>query len=334
MEIQPRNNRNNVVSIATSQTMFPVSLLDASKNKNSLKTRSREEKDVRGIKPWCHALHWLIKLDSCRKQTGQDNGQANPIVGPGMRCFLAWWARVDGPHFFSHCCMWLLQARWEGIDGRPTSKRASLAAMIIRNQLYLLLSAIILCESIEAFAPSILPPPPRVTTTTCLHARKKRKKKKAPEGTVAVNRVAYRNYEVVDSMEAGISLVGTEVKSIRDGKINLRDGYIRPTKNGRSCVLYNVHIGKHKQCGEYYQHEERRPRTLLVHKEQARKLLQQVDVKGMTIIPLKAYFNKANKLKLEIALCRGKNVRDKRADIKERDARREERRIIKSFRIG
>lgn len=162
----------------------------------------------------------------------------------------------------------------------------------------------------------------------------KKRKKKPPSGTIAVNRVAYRNYEIVDKLEVGISLLGTEVKSIRDGKMNLRDGYVRPLKNGRTCVLHNVHIGKHSQAGPYYQHEEKRSRTLLVHKEQARRLLQQVDQQGMTIIPLKAYFNDRNKVKLEIALCRGKNVRDKRADIKERDAKREERRIIKSFRVG
>ena len=151
---------------------------------------------------------------------------------------------------------------------------------------------------------------------------------------MAVNRIAYRNFEIVDKLEAGIALKGTEVKSIREGKMNLRDGYIRPSKNGKSCVLYNVHIGKFDSAGAYFQHEERRPRELLVHKEQSRRLLQQTEQKGMTIVPLKAYFNDQNKLKLEIALCRGKNVRDKRADIKERDARREENRIIKNFRVS
>ena len=160
-----------------------------------------------------------------------------------------------------------------------------------------------------------------------------KKKKKPGSNVISVNRIAYRNYEIVDTLEAGISLLGTEVKSIRDGKMNLRDGYIRPSKNGRSCVLHNVHIGKHTGVGAYFQHEERRPRTLLVHKEQARKLLQQTEQKGMTIIPLKAYFSNANRVKIEIALCRGKNVRDKRADIKERDIKRETSRIVKNFRV-
>ena len=134
-------------------------------------------------------------------------------------------------------------------------------------------------------------------------------------------------------MEAGISLKGTEVKSIRDGKMNLRDGYVRTTKNGRGCILYNVHIAKHSMAGEFFQHEEKRPRTLLVHKHEARRLQQRTEQKGMTIVPIKAYFNDDNKVKLEIALCRGKNVRDKRATIKEREAKRDERRIIKSFRV-
>jgi SsrA-binding protein len=169
----------------------------------------------------------------------------------------------------------------------------------------------------------------------------KNKKKKLPGGgsdgstLIAVNRVARRNYEVLETMEAGISLLGTEVKAIRDkGKLNLRDGYVRPTKNGKSCILYNVHISQHSTAGPYFQHEEKRPRPLLVHKQEAKKLLQKTELQGLTIVPLKAYFNDQNKVKIEIALCRGKNVRDKRADIKERDANREARRmILQTFRL-
>ena len=163
---------------------------------------------------------------------------------------------------------------------------------------------------------------------------KKKKKKKSPGGnTITINRIAYRNYEVLDTIEAGISLKGTEVKAIRDGKMNIRDAYVRPSQDGRSCVLYNAHIGKHNTAGAYFQHEEKRPRTLLVHREQARKWKAQTDQAGMTIVPLKAYFSDANLVKIQIALCKGKNVRDKRADIKERDAKREASRIIKSFRL-
>lgn len=183
-------------------------------------------------------------------------------------------------------------------------------------------------------APSQLSSCPSRVSCSNFELWAKKKKKKSPGGnTITVNRIAYRNYEVLDTLEAGVALKGTEVKAVRDGKMNLRDGYVRPTKDGRSCVLHNVHIGKHDTAGIYFQHEEKRPRPLLIHKEQARKWGQQVDQAGMTIVPLKAYFSDSNLVKIQIALCRGKNVRDKRADIKERDAKREENRILKSFRL-
>lgn len=190
---------------------------------------------------------------------------------------------------------------------------------------------------VDAFLTSISPPYWKTTAAafpshTLLHARSK-KKPKPKSNTIAINRSARRNYEILETMEAGISLLGTEVKSIRDGKMNIRDGYVRPSKDGRSCTLHNVHIGKHSMSAEYFQHEEKRERRLLVHKNQARKLLQQTEQQGMTIVPLKAYFNDNNIVKLEIALCKGKNVRDKRQDIKDREAKREEQRIIKSFRV-
>lgn len=171
------------------------------------------------------------------------------------------------------------------------------------------------------------------TSSTILFGRSK-KKKKPSDNIVTLNRIAYRNYEIIETLEAGVSLKGTEIKSIRDGKINLRDGYVRPTKNGRSCVLYNVHISKCSQVGsDYFQHEEKRPRSLLLHKEEARKLMQRTEQQGMTIVPLKAYWNEQNKLKVQIGLARGKNVRDKRETIRERDSKRETNRIIKNFRV-
>lgn len=166
-----------------------------------------------------------------------------------------------------------------------------------------------------------------------LHLKKGGTKKKKDRGnTITVNKLAFRNYEVIEKWEAGISLLGTEVKSIRDGKMNIRDGFVKPNKNGRSCTLLGVHIGKHATAGEFFQHEERRPRDLLLHKKEARKLLQQTDrMPGMTIVPLKAYWSEQNKVKFEIGLCRGKNVRDKREDIKEREDKRETNRMMKNF---
>lgn len=166
-----------------------------------------------------------------------------------------------------------------------------------------------------------------------LFAKSGTKKKKPKDTTIAVNRQARRNYEIVETLETGISLLGTEVKSIRDGKMNLRDGFVKASKNGRGCTLMNVHIGKHSMTGPYFQHEERRPRELLLHKEEARKLKQKIEQSGFTIVPLKAYFNADNKVKIQIGLARGKNLRDKRVDIKNRDAKREDNRIIKNFRV-
>jgi SsrA-binding protein len=196
-----------------------------------------------------------------------------------------------------------------------------------------LVVAILVPLSVNAFLSPWHNTPRHYNYITFDLSAKKKKKKSPGSNIISVNRIAYRNYEIVDTLEAGISLKGTEVKAIRAGKLNLRDGFVRATKDGRSAVLYNVHIGKHDTAGIYFQHEEKRPRTLLVHKEQARKWKAQTEQAGMTIVPLKAYFSNANLVKLEIALCRGKNVRDKRADIKERDAKREASRIMKSFRL-
>ena len=171
------------------------------------------------------------------------------------------------------------------------------------------------------------------TTTTAVFAKSGKKKKKPKDNTICVNRQARRNYEILETLEAGISLKGTEVKSIRDGKMNLQDSFVKPSKDGRGCTLMNCHIGKHTMSGAYFQHEERRPRPLLVHRSEARKFKQKTEQNGMTIVPLKAYFNDENRVKLQIALCRGKNVRDKRADIKERDLKRETSRIVKNFRL-
>ena len=174
---------------------------------------------------------------------------------------------------------------------------------------------------------------PTMPSLVILQAKSGKKKKKPKGNTVCVNRQARRNFEIVDTLEVGISLLGTEVKSIRDGKMNLQDAFVKPEKNGRSCTLMNCHIGKHTMSGAYFQHEERRPRPLLIHKYEARKLLQKTEKTGMTIVPLKAYFNDNNKVKIQIALAKGKNLRDKRQDIKERDMKRENSRIMKSFRL-
>mmetsp|Transcript_20296 Transcript_20296/g.58687 ORF Transcript_20296/g.58687 Transcript_20296/m.58687 type:complete len:207 (-) Transcript_20296:641-1261(-) len=193
---------------------------------------------------------------------------------------------------------------------------------------------LVVVVSVDSFVPGITFERAIRPSNTRLFKKSGKKKKKPSDNTICVNRAARRNYEVISKLEAGVSLTGTEVKSIRDGKMNIRDGFVRPSKDGRGCTLYNVHIGKHSMSAEYFQHEERRPRPLLVHKEEARKLLQQTEGNpGMTIVPLKAYFNDRNMVKFEIALCKGKDGRDKRQDIKNREAKRETQRMVKNFRV-
>ena len=169
------------------------------------------------------------------------------------------------------------------------------------------------------------------SSPSSLYAKSK-KKKKAPSPIIATNRAARRNYEVISTFDAGVSLLGSEIKAIRDGKMNIRDGFARPDKNGRGVSLYNVHIGKHT-TGDYFNHEERRVRQLLLTKEECRKLRRETEIKGMTIVPLKAFFNDKNMVKVQIGLCRGKNVRDKRDAIKDREMKRDTDRMMKSFRV-
>ena len=153
--------------------------------------------------------------------------------------------------------------------------------------------------------------------------------KKRSKTTIASNRLARRNYEILEDFEAGISLVGTEVKSCRAGKCTLRDGYCR-IKDGE-CWLENVNIGRHEFAGGYFQHEETRPRRLLLHKREIKKLEDAVMQRGLTIVPLSAYFNEQSYLKVSIGLARGKKLQDKREDLKQRDIKRETARQLKNI---
>mmetsp|Transcript_1622 Transcript_1622/g.2149 ORF Transcript_1622/g.2149 Transcript_1622/m.2149 type:complete len:223 (-) Transcript_1622:66-734(-) len=167
---------------------------------------------------------------------------------------------------------------------------------------------------------------------TQLYAKSK-KKKKPTSSTISVNRQARRNYEVLSTYDAGICLLGSEIKAIRDGKMNLGDGYVRPDKTGRGMSLHGVHIGKHATAA-FFNHEERRVRPLLLRKEECKKLRREIETKGLTIVPLQAFFNDKNLVKVKVGLCRGKNVRDKRNTIKDREAKRDANRMIKSFRMN
>ena len=134
------------------------------------------------------------------------------------------------------------------------------------------------------------------------------------------NKRAFYEYEILEKFEAGISLRGTEVKSIRSGKISLGDAYASTLKG--SIFLFNFHISPWETANDYDQHEPTRPRRLLLHKKEIRKLSHQIQAKGYTLLPLKLYF-KNGKLKVELGLARGKNIHDKRQTAMKRDASRE-----------
>ncbi len=135
------------------------------------------------------------------------------------------------------------------------------------------------------------------------------------------NKKAYFDYTILDSIEAGISLVGTEIKSIRKGSVDLKDSFIT-IKNNEAFIL-NMYIAKYEE-GNIFNHDERRTRKLLLHKSEIKKLKEKVSTEGLTLIPLKLYFKK-NYVKVLVGLCKGKKLFDKRASIKERDLKREAR---------
>jgi SsrA-binding protein len=142
---------------------------------------------------------------------------------------------------------------------------------------------------------------------------------------IAVNRRAFHDYFIDERHEAGLVLTGTEVKSLRAGRANLGDGYVRI--DGREAWLENVHISAYAQGG-YVNHDPRRPRKLLLHAKEIASLLGKVKQRGYTLIPLRMYFSR-NHAKVEIGLGRGKRQYDKRQALAEADARREMERAIR-----
>ncbi len=144
--------------------------------------------------------------------------------------------------------------------------------------------------------------------------------------TVTTNRKAYHNYHVEDSVEAGIVLTGTEIKSIRAGRVNLGDAYVRPEK--RELWLLNAHIARY-EAGSYLSHEPMRPRKLLLHRKEINALTGKVSEKGFTLVPVRLYL-KGNLAKVEVALARGKRLYDKRESIMRRETEREMGRVIKA----
>ena len=143
---------------------------------------------------------------------------------------------------------------------------------------------------------------------------------------VCQNRKAYYDYHIDETLEAGISLLGTEVKSLREGKANLKDSYV--IVNGEEVFLLNCHISPYSH-GNIMNHEPLRTRKLLMHRKEISRLAGKVTAKGYTLIPLKIYF-KDSFAKVEIGLAKGKKLFEKRDRIKEREAQREIERAVKN----
>ncbi len=148
------------------------------------------------------------------------------------------------------------------------------------------------------------------------------------EKIIANNKRARRDYEILDRYEAGIELKGTEVKSLRDGKLTLKDSYV-DVKNGE-LYLVNAHIAPY-EYGNVFNHDPERERKLLMHKREIVRLASRVAEKGLALVPLKVYF-KRGRVKVEVGVCRGKHHVDKRNVIKEREAKVEMGRAIKEAR--
>ncbi|MBD2778532.1 SsrA-binding protein SmpB [Iningainema tapete] len=145
---------------------------------------------------------------------------------------------------------------------------------------------------------------------------------------ISDNRQARYLYEILETYEAGIQLTGTEVKSIRAGKVNLQDGYAL-LRDGEAWLI-NMHISPYNASGQYFNHEPRRTRKLLLHRMEIRKLIGKVEQQGLTLVPLKMYL-KRGWVKITIALVRGKKLHDKREDIKRRQDQRDMQRAMKNY---
>ncbi len=149
------------------------------------------------------------------------------------------------------------------------------------------------------------------------------------ERLIADNRKAGHDYHILETFEAGVMLQGTEVKAMREGRVQLRDSYCQ-IKGGEAFLL-GVHVGQYSHDG-HTGHDPRRPRKLLLHKIELNKLLGKTTEKGLTVVPLRMYF-KSGRVKVAIGLAKGKKTYDKRETLKRREAERETRAAIKSRRV-
>ena len=149
----------------------------------------------------------------------------------------------------------------------------------------------------------------------------------AGEKVIATNRQARFEYTILDTAEAGLALTGTEIKSVRAGRINIRDAYARIEAG--EVWLINMHISPYEPAGNYFQHDPLRPKKLLLHRREIARLKAEIGQKGLTLVPLRLYL-KAGRAKVEIGLAKGKKLYDKRDAMAERDAKRDVARQLRS----
>jgi SsrA-binding protein len=150
-----------------------------------------------------------------------------------------------------------------------------------------------------------------------------------PQQPVAVNRKAYHNYFIEEDYEAGIVLTGSEIKSVRAGRVNLRGSYARVQQG--ELWLFDAHISPNDQTGALFQHDPTRPRKLLLHRREINRLIGKLEQKGLTLVPLDIHF-KQRRAKLKLGVARGKKLYDKRAVTAQREAERQLQRVVKERR--
>lgn len=154
-------------------------------------------------------------------------------------------------------------------------------------------------------------------------------KQAAPQQPVAVNRKAFHDYFIEEDYEAGIVLTGSEIKSVRAGKVNLRGAYARV--QDAELWLFEAHISPNEQTGAIFQHEPTRPRKLLLHRREINRLVGKLEQKGLTLVPLDIHF-KQRRAKVKLGLARGKKLYDKRESTAERESQRQIQRVLKERR--
>ena len=168
----------------------------------------------------------------------------------------------------------------------------------------------------------------RTVTVAGLFDMTEKTEREKAQTSIAENRKAFHDFHLLETFEAGLVLLGTEVKAIREGRVNLRDSYARV--EGDEVFLYNVNISSYSHRG-YADHEALRRRKLLLHRDEIRKLIGKTVVKGMTLVPVRLYF-KNGRVKVAVSLAKGKKEYDKRETVKRREVDRETRAAVKSRR--